>query len=244
MNRKRLSGYPTSSNRASSFHLHWLPHVELAEVSANLAVSAAPTVGDLYFWALQASFAGPGGITGGGHIGLQWHSSYPGRGAINWGGYHRTGGELEGSESSLSSTLGNANTRDFPWSIGHQYRLKIFPDGRSGWWAGEVTDVDTGTGTVVRSLNGGGDRLVLPIVWSEVFARCDAPPSAVIWSAPAGIRIDGSSWEPDSYSVTYQTEQDGGCSNSDVVLLPHGVGQFTGVTRATPHGSVIPTSQL
>jgi hypothetical protein len=86
--------------------------------------------------------------------------------------------------------------------------------------------------------------LLLPIVWSEVFARCDAPPSAVVWSDPAGVTIDGLPWEPSSYSVTYQTEQDGGCSNADVVLLPHGVGQFTGVTRAIAHGAVIPTKQV
>lgn len=237
----RVTGYPTSSNRASSFHLHWLPRVELSELSVILAVTSPPEVEDLHFWALQASFAGSDGVTGGGHLGLQWHSSYPDRGAVNWGGYDRGGSIISGTESSLPSILGNPHTRDFPWLTGVDYLLRIRAD-QPGWWAGEVTNVGSGTSTVVRSLNGGGDRLVLPIVWTEVFARCDAPPSAVVWSRPAGVMLDGSAWEPDSYSVTYQREEDGGCSNTNVAALPHGVAQITGTSRNTPHGAVIPTA--
>jgi hypothetical protein len=235
----RLSGYPTSSNRASSFHLYWLPGVELAEVSVTLQVTAQPTVDDLHFWALQASFAGPGGVLGAGHIGLQWHSSYPSHGAVNWGGYYSDGSILNGTRSELPSILDNPHTRDFPWSPGVDYRLRIHSD-RPGWWVGEVTNPATAVTTTVRELNGGGDRLVVPMVWSEIFARCDASPSAAVWSRPTGVMLDGSAWHPDSYRVTYQREEDGGCSNTDVAVLPHGVGQITGVARVTPAGAVIP----
>ena len=45
-----------------------------------------------------------------------------------------------------------------------------------GGWAGTVG------GVRVRTLAAGGDRLDALMVWSEVFARCDAPPVAVRWS--------------------------------------------------------------
>lgn len=243
MSRTRLSGYPTSSNRASSFHLHWLPAVELSEVSVTLQVTAPPVVDDLHFWALQASFAGPDTGFGAGHLGLQWHSSYPGYGAVNWGGYQSDGSILAGTRPELPSALDNPHTRDFAWSPGVDYRLRIYRD-RPGWWVGEVTNSTTAMTTVIRSLNGGGDRLVVPMVWSEIFARCDAPPSAVVWSRPSGLMLDGSAWAPDSYRVTYQREEDGGCSNTNVAALPHGVGQITGVGRITPQGTVVPTREV
>jgi hypothetical protein len=77
------------------------------------------------------------------------------------------------------------------------------------------------------------------MVWSEVFARCDAPTAVAVWSDPSGVTLDGRPWRPDSYSITYQREEDGGCSNSDVRLLPNGVGQFTNMGRTTPPGAII-----
>jgi hypothetical protein len=211
----------------------------LSEVSVTLLIHHNPEPARLYFWALQASFTGPAGIGGGAHLGLQWHPQYPGGTAVNWGGYDRDGSILEGTASGLASALGNPHTRNFPWRPGSGYRLRIRPDG-TGWWAGDVTDLATATTTRIRSLRSAGEGLSLVMVWSEVFARCDDPPAVAIWSDPAGVAIDGSPWRPDSYSVTYQREEDGGCSNTDVVVLPHGVGQFTGVTRTTPPGAVIP----
>lgn len=204
-----------------------------------LNVTTPPAVDDLHFWALQASFADAGGVRGGGHLGLQRHASYPGGCAVNWGGYDRNGTILHGSDSTLPSALDNPHTRDFPWLPESDYLLRI-RSSKPGWWAGEVTDLGTGVTTVVRSLNGGGDRLALPMIWSEVFAQCDAPPSAVVWSRPEGVLLDGAIWRPDSYSVTYQREEDGGCSNTSVAVLPHGVAQITGVSRVTPAGAVIP----
>ena len=90
------------------------PREVLSEVSVTLQIAVRPAVAELYFWALQASFTGPDGISGGAHLGLQWHPSYPGSGAVNWGGYARDGSILEGSDSALPSTLGNVNTRDYP----------------------------------------------------------------------------------------------------------------------------------
>ena len=235
----RIRGYPASSNRASSFHLHWGPRDVLSEVSVTIQIAVAPAVAELYFWALQASFTGPSGISGGAHLGLQWHPSYPASGAVNWGGYARDGSILEGSESVLPSTLGNVNTRDYPWTPEQKYRLRIHGD-EPGWWAGEVTNLATDVTTMVRRLRSDGEGLTLAMVWSEVFARCDAPSAAAVWSDPAGVTLDGRPWRPGTYSITYQREEDGGCSNTDVRVLPNGVGQFTGVTRTTPPGTVIP----
>ena len=69
-----------------------------------------------------------------------------------------------------------------------------------------MTDLTTRETTVVRRLNGGGNALGNPVVWSEVFAPCDAPSVLVRWSdfspQPLGLR------------PTYQTHDDGGCSNT------------------------------
>ena len=243
MSRLRLRGFPTSSNGASSFHLNWLPRVLLSEVAVTLLIPQNPEPRSLYFWALQASFTGPQGTSGGAHLGLQWHPGYPDGTAVNWGGYDRHGSILEGTPSELPSVLANPHTRDYPWRPGVAYRLRIVA-AAPGRWAGEVTDFDAGTTTRVRTLSAEGEGLSLVLVWSEVFARCDDPPAVAVWSDPAGVAIDGSPWRPDSYSVTYQREEDGGCSNTDVVVLPHGVGQFTGVTRRTPPGTVIPTQAV
>ncbi|HUO46378.1 MAG TPA: hypothetical protein VM470_06065 [Acidimicrobiia bacterium] len=205
----------------------------------TLQVVSPPQVPELYFWALQASFGSSRGLEGGAHLGLQWHPQYPGSTAVNWGGYDRSGQTLAGPESPLPSSLGNANTRDYPWRSETPYRLRIYSHG-GGWWAGEVTDLVNGDVTVVRSLAGGGEYLTLPMVWSEVFARCDAPSTAVVWAAPAGMTIDGSAWRPDQYTTSYQTEANGGCSNTDSRLLPGGVTQLTAVARSNPAGAQLP----
>ena len=205
--RERTRGFPTSSNRASSLHLVWdPPPAPLLEVSAVLEVVEPPIVPHLYFWALQASFVDRGRRVGGAHLGLQWYDRHPGSTAVNWGGYRDGAGELDGEASPLPSATGNPNTRDYPWMPRRPYRLRIAGDG-DGWWTGEVTDLATGEVTVVRRLHGGGTALASPVVWSEVFARCDDPRVTVRWSQlsppPATLR------------VSYQSHVDGGCANTD-----------------------------
>ena len=210
----RTRGFPTSSNRASSMHLVWEPAPAPAlEVAAVLEIVEPPTVPHLYFWALQASFVDRGRRAGGAHLGLQWHDGHPGGTAVNWGGYgdgaslrgSNVSRELDGEASSLPSATGNPNTRDFAWHPRREYLLRISGDG-DGWWSGEVTDLSTGVATVVRRLQGEGTALASPIVWSEVFARCDDPSVTVRWSrlspAPASLR------------TSYQSHADGGCVNT------------------------------
>ncbi|MBX7159914.1 MAG: hypothetical protein K1X95_06435 [Acidimicrobiia bacterium] len=231
--RARVAGPPASSNGASSMHVHWDCPRGTTAVAATLEVVSPPAVASLYFWALQASFTGPGGRhEGAGHIGLQWYAAHPGSTAVNWGGYAADGAELDGSASTLASATANPNTRDFPWTPAHAYRLRISAAG-PGRWRGDVTDLDTGTVTHVRDLFCGGDHLASPCVWSEVFADCDAPPSAVRWSdldpAPPKVR------------VTYQSHADGGCDNTTVRLDgPGALVQVTNVARELPHGALLP----
>jgi hypothetical protein len=236
MARGRTSGYPSSSNRASSFHLRWdglPPDVALVEVSADLEVIEAPRVAELYFWALQASFAGQAGSAAA-HLGLQWYPPHPGSTAVNWGGYGPGGGILDGTASPLPSATGNPNTRDLAWEPGRRYRLAIGPGARPGWWRGSVD------GVVVRELHGGGDRLAAPIVWSEVFARCDAPPVTVRWSDLAARTATGTIVEPATVAVSYQHARDGGCDNTSV--LADGPGAFiqrTATPRQVPPGAML-----
>ena len=231
-------------------HLWWEPAPPPApEVSAVLEIVEPPVVPHLYFWALQVSFVDRGRRVGGAHLGLQWYDRHPGSTAVNWGGYRDAGlrgpnattglrgpnattglrgamtsGELDGEPSPLPSATGNPNTRDYPWRAGTPYRLRIRGDG-DGWWVGEVTDLVAGTTTAVRRLRGGGTHLVAPVVWSEVFARCDDPTVTVRWSA-----LDPT---PASLRPTYQSHDQGGCANTASRPDPAGDGwlQETNVRR-------------
>lgn len=234
----RTTGYPTSSNRASSFHLRWggLPAgAVVVEAAVTLEVVAGPAVPDLYFWALQASFVDGRAHRGAGHLGLQWHPGHPGSTAVNWGGYHAGGGELSGSTSLLPSATGNPNTRDWAWRLGRPSRLAIGRGSRPGRWRGTVD------GTEVRQLDGGGSALADLMVWSEVFARCDAASVVVRWSDPVAVTERGDRLVPDRVVVTYQRGADGGCDNTDVVPDRDGaVLQRTNCERTTAPGAVLP----
>lgn len=237
--RRRTTGYPPSANRASAFHLRWggLPAgTALVEVAATLEVVVAPAVPELYFWALQASFAtATNPRVGAAHLGLQWYPPHPGSTAVNWGGYDQaTGGVLAGSESAFPSATGNPNTRDYAWQPGRRYRLTIGPGGAPGWWRGAID------GVAVRELRGGGDRLTDPVVWAEVFARCDDPPATVRWSDFAARTAGGGIVEPDRVTVTYHPTADGGCDNTTVVAAgPGALLQTTGTDRLVPPGAVL-----
>lgn len=238
----RTEGRPTSSNGASSFHLEWLWEgrpPSLVEVGATLTVVDRPTGPDLHFWALQAGFTSepvPGLVErhGGGHTGLQHHPGYPGGTAVNWGGYGADGRELAGTASALPSALGNANTRDLAWSAGVPHRLAI-RRGHVGW-AATVDDVE------IRQLRVGGDRLAGILVWSEIFAPCEAPSSAVRWSDLWGRTADGRLVRPAAARTRYQSVPDGGCSNTSSDPDPDVAGavvQRTGVARSAPAGTRI-----
>jgi hypothetical protein len=247
----RTSGEPRSSNGASSFHLVWeVPQVPLVEVSATLEVLMPPSVRRLYFWALQVSFASERRLQGGAHLGLQWHPRHPGSTAVNWGGY-RAGSadrsELEGSVSDLPSVRRNANTRDYPWRPGRRYRLHVgaAPDGVAApgdgvAWRGTVTDLETDEPAVVRDLYSPGGYLVSPMVWSEVFARCEQPSVTVRWSDLAATTADGDTVRPAQVRVNYQARADGGCDNTSASVDELGVLQTTAMTRQVPQGAILP----
>lgn len=237
--RVRDAGLPTSSNRASSFHLFWdVPPEPLAEVGATIEVIEPPTVERLYFWAVQASFSHDGLEHGGAHFGLQHHPSYPEAGAVNWGGYAAGGGELAGSESELPSALGNANTRTYRWHPHRRYRYRIFPSPQRGW-RGSVTDLTTGVETVVRDLWVDGDSIVRPMVWTESFADCGEPSVAVRWTDLDATTASGRTHRVTSVRVNYQSYADGGCTNTDIAADGSGFVQRTAVDRMTGTGSVL-----
>lgn len=235
--RERTRGRPPSANGASSLHLWWgwrgVPP-ELVEVGVTLTVVEPPRPDRLHFWALQATFADRAGRRhGGGHTGLQVHPGVPGRTAVNWGGYDPDGRELAGTESALPSALRNPNTRDLAWRPGEPVRLSIHR-GAEGW-AASVDDVP------IRELHAGGDRLVDVVVWSEVFADCDAPASGVVWSDPSGTTPQGQLVRPLCAVARYQDEAAGGCSNT--TSEPDGRGglvQRTNTHRTTPAGMILP----
>ena len=244
----RTTGAPPSGNGASSFHLLWDLPGEFVAVAVDFEVLRPPQVKKLYFWALQANFTDQHGRNGGGaHFGLQYHPEYPGSTAVNWGGYGSGGGELEGSAAALAGSLGNPHTRDFAWQPQRRYRFRIElappadqpRDGRTAW-QGTVTDVSTATATLVRMLYTRGDRLVDPIVWSEVFAHCEHPEVEVRWSGFEATDFNGDSHRPDTIRLNYQAPEQGGCANTD--SAPGSAGsilQRTNVRRDHAQGSRI-----
>ncbi len=242
LRRARVRGFPPGGNGASSFHLAWrLPPGagHLVEASAQLEVLTPPVVEHLYFWALQVTFPGAGAA----HLGLQWNRSFPNFGAANWGGYAAGGGLLAGTASSLTSTPGDPNTRDFVWHAERPYRLRVARV-EPGLWRGEITDVTTETASVVRELHAATDFLAEPMVWSEVFARCDDPPVTVRWSHYEVVSERGDRFAPTGALVNYQSHADGGCANTTCVLDPdgHGILQITNTQRVTPQGTALSLS--
>src|SRR5581483_11683438 len=117
-------------------------------------------------------------------------------------GYAAHGGELRGTESPLPSIDGNPNTRAYEWATAVPHRLAV-ERGPEGWRA----SVD---GVLIRELFGGGDSLENPVVWSEVFARCDDPSVVVRWSGFECVTADGQTVLPEGLVVNYQSHADGG----------------------------------
>jgi hypothetical protein len=232
---ERTVGPPTSSNGASSFHLFWtIPPVPLSEVRATITITEAPRTPHLYFWALQASFADSSdrGL-GAGHLGLQHHPDYDRGGALNWGGYHDGGGELSGSTSLLGSAVGNPNTSNFVWVPGRAYRYRIHRSPERGW-RGSITDLGSGEETMARDLWIEADHLSHPMVWSEVFAPCDAPAVEVVWTDLHGLDRENRRIDPVDFVTNYQRVADGGCSNTSIHVDGTALIQRTSTARTTP----------
>ena len=199
-------------------------------------VTRAPTVARLYFWALQVSFVEAGREVGAGHTGLQWHPSAP-AGAVNWGGYYSGGappggdGTLPGTGSSLPAVDGGPHTRHFAWSPGRKYRFRVWSPA-AGAWRSEVTDLDLGETTVIRDLLVEAHGLASPLVWSEVFAACDDPPTEVRWSQLQALEATGLAHTATSVTLTYQSLADGGCSNTETYAEGQYFVQATGLEAA------------
>lgn len=240
--RPRVRGLPPSPNGASSLHLWWelCAGEPVTEVAATVEVIGAPAAPRAYFWALQASFHDGSQAVGAGHLGLQWGVGRPPRRCVNWGGYHAGGSELDGTRSHLPSALGDANTVDFPWLVGRPYRLRIHPSpAGGGLWRGEVTDAD-GRLTVVRDLRSPGRHLVEPVVWSEVFARCDDPSVTVRWSDLEAMTASGRRVPASAAVAGYQRRDQGGCDNTTSDVDAAGWLQRTNTDRRHGAGARLP----
>ena len=238
------TGQPPSGNGASSLHLMWeVPAGRWTEVRVELTVVESPTVDRLHFWALQVGFGGESG-GGGAHLGLQWYPRHPGSTAANWGGYGPSGGELAGGPLAVPSATGNPNTGDYPWRPGDPYVLTVrrsprpAPDGAAAW-TGVITDVERGDELELRDLWAGGSHLTGPMVWSEVFADCDAPTTAVRWRRPEVVGDDGTVVAVTRARVNYQRIDDGGCATTDSSVEGDGFVQRTGTARRTRPGSIL-----
>jgi len=244
----RDRGRPPSGNGASSLHLLWEASSQPWRAArATLEVATPPRTNDLYFFALQATFATASRHHGGAHVGLQWNRRHPNSTAVNWGGYHSQdlGGQiLTGTESALPSLPGDPNTRDYPWQRATPYRLTIEPGSEPGWWLGSIEDLATGSATRIRELHGGGDTLVSPMVWAEVFAPCEAPSVAIRWTDFQLAGFDGDWQNINRARAKYQQYRDGGCTNTTSATdAAGGFVQVTNSRRVNPDGAVLRADQ-
>jgi hypothetical protein len=234
LRRVRPGGLLASPNRASSFHLWWQlpPGRRIVEARVTVEVRTPPAVDRLYFWALQVSFEDRGRHLGAGHTGLQWHPTAPG-GAVNWGGYDPGGRELPGSRSDLPA-VDSANTRRWSWSPRVPYQLRVWSP-TDGAWRAEVTNTVDGATTVIRDLLVPATELTRPVVWAEVFARCDDPPTEARWSDLLVVDTSGIDHAVTVASVTYQPGSSGGCSNTEAVVDGPAFVQRTGLAERRSH---------
>ena len=202
-------------------------------------IGRPPAPGSLYFWALQVGFALDGRSAGAGHTGLQWHPAAP-LGAVNWGGYDEAGRELDGTPSSLPE-VDSANTLQWPWQPGRPYRVTVSRAG-TGRWRSQIADLADGREVTLRELAVDATELTSPVVWTEMFARCDDPPVTARWSQLRVLGADGVPVAPSALVSTYQSFADGGCSNTESRPEGDAVVQTTGLTvsRSGHDGQTLP----
>ena len=74
------------------------------------------------------------------------------------------------------------------------------------------------------------------MVWSEVFADCDAPSVVVRWSALSATTQEGTVVRPEAVRVNYQGHEDGGCGNTSVRRDEVGLLQVTNTDREIGQG--------
>ncbi len=238
-------GTPRSANAASSFHLGWqVPAGEWVAAEATLEVVVPPVVDALCFWALQVSFVDRGRDGGGAHLGLQW---YPPASGVDGGQLGRLPTRGWRARRFGLEPAQRHGQREHPRSglaPRRPYRLRVAPGDHPApagatAWRGEVTDTVTGVAVVVRDLFAAGDRLASPMVWSELFTRCDDPGVEVRWSALRLWSATGEVHDVQQVRVNYQALGDGGCSTTDVQVDADGVVQRSGTRRRTPTGAVL-----
>jgi hypothetical protein len=68
-----------------------------------------------------------------------------------------------------------------------------------------------------------------PVVWSEVFARCDDPATEARWSELEAVDMSGRKLRASSVRLTYQSHADGGCANTETRAGPGYFAQLTGL---------------
>jgi hypothetical protein len=85
-----------------------------------------------------------------------------------------------------------------------------------------------GDTTVIRDLLVSATELTRPVVWAEVFAPCDAPPTEARWRDLVVVDTAGIDHAVTAASVTYQPESSGGCSNTEAAVDGHAFVQLTG----------------
>jgi hypothetical protein len=123
------------------------------------------------------------------------------------------------------------------------YQLRVWSP-TDGAWRAEVTNTVDGTTTVIRDLLVPATELTGVVVWAEVFARCDDPPTEARWRDLVVVDTAGIDHAVTVASVTYQPPSSGGCSNTEASVDNSAFVQRTGLATRRSHRTPLRLSLL
>jgi hypothetical protein len=114
------------------------------------------------------------------------------------------------------------------------YQLRVWSPSAGVWRSSVVDATRAEEPTVIRDLLVPAATLASPVVWAEVFARCDDQATEARWTSLEAVDGDGTVHRVTEVNVTYQSESAGGCSNTEAAVDGDAFVQRTGLADVRP----------
>lgn len=233
----RTTGLPPTG--LSTQYLIW-PATVAAELEITIEVTTLGSEpNQAYFLAVPDIIDSNGASLAQPPFGLHWNLQFPNGRAIYWGGVLKaTGAVLNGTTSTLPSSINSDSHRNYTWQNNRIYRYRIWSP-TPGTWRGDITDTVTNSTSTVRDLSvPGSTQLRGAILAFQSYNTCQTP-IAARWKTLRFKLANGTFSTPTTVTVDYQTFLDGGCTNTNAVNDSGGVLVSTATTRTTPIGTTL-----
>lgn len=224
---------------AQTYTQIYMPATDLTTISYDIKLENVPKLGsEAYFWSRQFGFT-KAPENGGAYIGLQGTNKIV-FSVFNWPSPKaspRCKVLTTGFDEGLYDFGGTSCIAQYTLTQGHSYRVtvqKVGTDSLGNNWEGSVTDLNTGSRTVIATINvptSWGDISDSSSVWTEYFDVADGklkrgceemPPSAVTFSNFTAINSKGTYAIKNSTSKINETL----CSNYSAIS-DNGKGSIT-----------------